>query len=393
MRTYQPATVSNLGLPADSYVYTIVPTSAQDNPRSRSFPTLKSSDHIIAVSSDASIRTLDPETLKVVNAIQNAHSSFDTIKRYATPGTQCTTFMTCGRDGFVRGWDLRTSSKVLEFSSPKGQPLTALDCDAELQAVFAGTEVEGDAPGDTAIYGWDVRMPGSDVKIKYEESHSDTVTELRFLPTMGDTKTLLLSAGLDGMVNIFDTKVAEEDDAIVQAIRSDSALQHSGLIDGDIYTLGTDETLAFHAFSNPNIEAQDPASCSLGDVREQFACEYVVNLYEAGSKPYLAVGNHTEQWLDLIRFKNKASSPSDTRSWKPKSTDESRIRLHGGHGEELVRDVLIPEGAGVVYTCGEDGIVRVWKAEDEDVDMGGTSKVGKKRKAEKSERRGKKSKD
>ena len=54
-----------------------------------------------------------------------------------------------------------------------------------------------------------------------------------------------------------------------------------------------------------------------------------------------------------------------------------------GHGEELVRDVIVPEGAEVIYTCGEDGMVRAWAGggADDDVEMGGTSsKTSKKRK-------------
>jgi hypothetical protein len=211
---------------------------------------------------------------------------------------------------------------------------------------------------------------------------------------VGATNTLLLSAGTDGMVNIFNSAVAEEDDALFQVIKSTSALQHAGLLDGDIYTLGTDETLAFHAFQHSDLDAQDPAPCLLGDVREQFSCEYVVNMYQSGSKPYLVVGNYSEQWLDLIRFKNKATAPTDTRKWKAKSSEDGKIRLQGAHGEELVRDVFVPEGADVVYTCGEDGMVRMWRGkgnDDGDVEMGGTMKSSKKRKAERSERKEKRS--
>jgi hypothetical protein len=337
---------------------------------------------------------LDPETLKSVNVIKNSHTSITALKRYATSGSQCSTFMTSGRDGSVRGWDLRSGSKALEFSSLKNEPLSALDCNAELQAVVAGTELEGNAPGDVSVFGWDVRMPG-DIKMKYEDSHNDTVTELRFLPAVGSSNALLLSAGTDGMVNIFNTTIAEEDDALFQVIRSTSALQHAGLIDGDIYTLGTDETLSFHAFQNPDVNTQDPASCELGDVREQFSCEYVVNMYQAGSKPYLAVGNHSDQWLDLIRFNNKAVNPADARKWRATSSDAKKIRLLGAHREELVRDVFIPESANVVYTCGEDGMVRQWRGPrdgDGDVEMGGTTKAAKKRKGEGSERKDKRSK-
>ena len=393
MKTYKSIAKSKLSLPADSYIYNITTTAAQADTRSQIFPKLSKSDHIIAISSDNSIRAIDAATLKVVNAISDSHSSITSIKRYAKPGQQCTTFMTSGRDGCVRGWDLRSGEKALEFATPKNEPLSALDCNADLQAVVAGTELEGNAPGDVTIFGWDVRSPGQ-LKMKYEESHNDTVTELRFLPAVGSTNTLLLSAGTDGLVNIFDTATVEEDDALYQVVKSTSALQHAGLVDGDIFTLGTDETLSFHAFQNQDLEKQDPAPCELGDVREQFNCEYVVNMYQAGEKPYLAVGNHTEQWLDLVRFKNKATSAAEARKWKPKSTEESRIRLAGGHGEELVRDILLPDDASVVYTCGEDGMVRAWRGEgggDADVEMGGTSS-SKKRKGERSERNEKRSK-
>lgn len=394
MKILAASAESALDLPANSYVYTITSTSAQADTRSQNFPVLSSTDQLIAISSDDSLRSLDPETLRVASTIKSTHTSVTALKRYATPGSQCSTFMTSGRDGIVRGWDLRSGKKALEFTAPSGTMFSAVECDAELQAVVAGTELEGNAPGDVSIFGWDVRSPGQ-MKMRYDESHNDTVTELRFLPAVGNVNTLLLSAGTDGMVNIFNTAVSEEDDALFQVIRSTSALQHAGLVDGDIFTLGTDETLSFHAFQNPDLETQDPAPCQLGDVREQLGCEYVVNMYQAGSKPYLAVGNHTEQWLDLVPFKNKAETSTEARSWKPRSSEDKRIRLAGAHGEELVRDVLLPDGAKVVYTCGEDGAVRLWRAGEDgdgDVEMGGTTKAGKKRKGERNERKEKRSK-
>jgi hypothetical protein len=36
------------------------------------------------------------------------------------------------------------------------------------------------------------------------------------------------------------------------------------------------------------------------------------------------------------------------------------IDLPGAHGEEPVRDVLIDEQAQRIFTCGEDGHVRLW---------------------------------
>jgi WD40 repeat protein len=244
-------------------------------------------------------------------------------------------------------------------------------------AVIAGTELEGNGPGDVNIFGWDARKP-DEVKLTYSESHTDTVTELRFIPHP-QSSALLLSASTDGLINIFDTATAEEDDALFQVINHKSAIQHAGIVDRDIYALGTDETLSFHAFQNPDPEAEEPLPMILGDVRESFGCEYVVNVFHAGTNPFLAVGNHSEEWLDLIGLKNQATTMSDARNWTFNKDNDGHIRLSGAHQGEVIRDVFVTQGVDSVFTCGEDGMVRLWKGEgDTDVEMGGTT-PGKRR--------------
>jgi WD40 repeat protein len=369
MKSYQSTASSDLGLPKDVYIYSFATTAPQDDTRTDFYRALTPSDRLAVISSDDSLRLFDPSTLKLLPSglFPNVNIGLTSVKRFATNGQESNMLMTAGRDGRVRGWDLRTQSKVLEFKTPQDQSLSTLDCNAELNAVVAGMELEGDGPGDVRIFGWDVRKP-SEVKMSYVESHGDTITELRFIPH-AQSSSLLLSASTDGLINIFDTSVAEEDDALFQVVNHRSALHHAGLIGNDIYALGTDETLSFYAFQSPDPDVEEPKPSVLGDVREALDCEYVVSLAHSGTKPLLAIGNHSSQWLDLLPIQSGEESTNGIPSWEFATND--RIRLQGAHGEELIRDIYTSDA--VAFTCGEDGIVRQWRLpSDEDVEMSGT---------------------
>lgn len=372
MKTYQATASSNLGLPADSYIYSFATTSAQEDTRADVYKTLKSSDRLAVISSDDSLRVFDPSTLKLLpdGLYPNTHKGLTSIKRFGPNGQESNVFMTAGRDGQVCGWDLRSRSKALTFQTPKGEPLSMLDCNAELNALVAGKELEGDGPGDVSIFGWDIRNP-KEVTLSYVESHTDTITELRFIPH-AQSSSLLLSASTDGLINIFDTAITEEEDAIFQVINHRSALHHAGIYDSGFYGLGTDETLSLYPIQGEDLEAEEPKPIHLGDVREKLGCEYVVNMVHDGKTPYLSVGNHTSKWLNLVPFSPESISDFASAEWEPGA--QSVIQFKGAHGEELVRDLFVTEGAGVVFTCGEDGMVRQWKGGDEDVEMSGTKR-------------------
>lgn len=47
-------------------------------------------------------------------------------------------------------------------------------------------------------------------------------------------------------------------------------------------------------------------------------------------------------------------------------------KLHGGHGEEIVRHVWLHADVPFMLTCGEDGQVRVWQGISASEDTGGT---------------------
>jgi WD40 repeat protein len=386
MKTFQATASSNLGIAQPNpYIYSFATTSAQADSKTELYTSLSPADRLGAISSDDSLRIFDPSTLKILpdGLIPNVNNSVTTLKRFGANGQPCSIFMTAGRDGRVCGWDLRSNKKAFEFRTPQSQPLSALDGKFELNAVVAGMELEGNGPGDVSIFGWDVRKP-DEVQMTYSESHTDTITELRFIPH-AKSSSLLLSASTDGLINIFDTSILEEEDALYQVINHSSALHHAGLIDGDIYALGTDEKMSIYAFPDPDLETAQAPPFVLGDVRETLGCEYVVNILHDGSKPIITAGNHSEQWLDLINLNNDADQASDRRNWGWRADNDNRTRLTGGHGDELIRDVFMSNGSNVVFTCGEDGMVRQWKGQrDEDVDMGSTKSEKRRHEGDKS---------
>jgi len=345
MRIFQEAGHSNLGLPPDSYIYAFG-TNNNDAPGQVS----------AVISSDDSLRLFDNATLEPLpdGIFQSVNRGVTSLVTHFSSST--TSYLTAGRDGFVRGWDLRARGNVLELATPKGEPLSTLASNSDLHAVVAGMELDSVGPGDVSIFGWDVRFPEK-IKLHYAESHTDTITELQFLPRDGRSTNFLLSGSTDGLVNVYDTSTAEEEDAVFQVINHRSAIHHAGLLGNDIYALGTDETLSFYSQQNPDLETQDPHPVHLGDVREQFGCDYVVNVVQIGPTQLVSAGRHTDDpHVDLIPL---VKAPVPSPGWTPEVNH--RIRLARGHGPEVVRDVRWYADDEVAYTCGEDGVIRVWK--------------------------------
>jgi WD40 repeat protein len=257
----------------------------------------------------------------------------------------------------------------MKFEVPGGakSPISALACQGVSTYFAAGTELEGDGPGDVKIFVYD-RRQSKEVLRTYTESHTDTITELRFLPWPDVLGKVLLSGSTDGLVNIFDIDEAEEDDAVMQVINVHSAIHHTGMIGDELYALGTDEKLSFHARHPPTVIHREAGPVLLGDIREPFSCEYAVKLWN-DSTPLLGVGNHSEHPdLKLVPLVRKPREELRSPNWMPDL--ENSIHLTGGHGEEIIRDFYVDSESKTIFTCGEDGAIKQWRDNDiEDVEM------------------------
>lgn len=114
--------------------------------------------------------------------------------------------------------------------------------------------------------------------------------QLQFHPTRNN---ILLSGSTDGLVNIYDTTITDEDDALVQVINHGS-VHHAGFLnDRAIFALSHDEVFSIHPATDPDDEqSQDPNPVQFGDLRQPLDCEYIAQLcLGAQGLPHIAAGN------------------------------------------------------------------------------------------------------
>lgn len=372
---------TDTGISPNPYIYRIISTA----PRQEVI-TYSPTDQLAFITSSDSLH-FTTASLTPDGHVQRVHESVTCLER--ANDAPSNVVATAGRDGFIRFWDKRTKAKVLDIQSPH-KLISSIVCDAPNNFIAAGIENPEDGPQSSPVYIWDQRSPAAPIR-SYVESHTDTVTSLQLHPAH---PTLLLSSSTDGLINIFDTSIADEDDALYQVINHRSAIAHAGFMypSTDIYALGTDETASFYALQSQKEEEEEPSPKVWGDIREGLGCEYLVDMHWMGRQPYVAAGKHSEQKLDLIPITKGNNGPLDY------SFDiQGRIQMPEAHGEEIVRDLFTDTHARTTYTCGEDGSIRAWKSSaDEVMDVDQEAEPTKKEKKDKDrkdKRRDKKEKE
>ncbi|KAK9474162.1 WD40-repeat-containing domain protein [Dipodascopsis tothii] len=313
---------------------------------------------LVAALSDCSIRVINAElSLASTTAVAKAHANQLAGLRVLSEST-----VVSAGDSTVKVWDLRSAGKAVQtMESDRGMNILSLD--AAGTAVAAGTEL---ASADAHVYVWDTRTGKRTAQ--YVDSHSDDVTAVAFAPPH---PKLLLSGATDGLVNVFDTTVADEDDAVHQSINHGASIHSTGFLSPTrIYALSHMETLAVYELASADEDAAEPPPNDLGDVRAAWDCEYVVDIYDG----YAAVGSNSDGRLSLFPFVDE------------RPLLDQRVTLAGGHGEEIARSVYLDRQNARVFTAGEDGAVRLWAPDSyTDADEWKES-AGKKKKSKKDKR-------
>ncbi|KAL2059996.1 hypothetical protein VTL71DRAFT_9818 [Oculimacula yallundae] len=322
--------------PAGTYVYDVVPVAAG----------------LAAISSDDSLRLLDPLALNAgpVNEIKNVNKDVTCLKAVSV-GSEGDAVVVCtaGRDGRVVLWDPRSGSKAGEVRSEGNAPILSLACSSPY-GLAAGTELTNH---QASVLVWDMRDLTAPV-VQYIESHSDDVTELQFHPTRPQ---ILLSGSTDGLVNIFNTTITDEEDALHQTINHGASISHANFLsEVDIFAVSHDEKFStYQLVTNPEEGVEEPLPLHHGDVRELLGGEYVANVVRRpDGGAVIGVGTHSRESFDLIQLRN---NPPWTFS------PDSKVTLPGAHGSEIVRSFCFLDSHQTVLTCGEDGQIKAWRGD------------------------------
>lgn len=192
------------------------------------------------------------------------------------------------------------------------------------------------------------------MQIRWQSSENgDDITALQYHPSHDNR---LLSGGDDGLVSIFDTNIQDEMDSMIQAFDHGPIHKAGFLCDTRIYALSADQQFCIRPVESSEADGHDivPA-LSFGDLRPIAQCDYVIDVLENIPQPYVVAGSHlgSEPHVELIPL---IANP-------PFSLDNGNaIRLQGAHGEEIVRSVYLDRSIETVFTAGEDGCVRAFRA-------------------------------
>lgn len=175
-----------------------------------------------------------------------------------------------------------------------------------------------------------------------------------------------MSGSTDGLVNLYDTRILDEEDALHQTINHGASIHCAGFLnDTEIFALSHDEKFSLHEMvTNPEAGVEEPVPIQFGDLREGLKCEYVVDVVSRpDGSAVIGTGSHrydTHIWIiqvlsPALLTSKKCPSPSlyscsltinskesfeliQFTSGPPwRFVADTNVALAGAHGEEIVR--------------------------------------------------------
>ncbi|KAH6853900.1 WD40-repeat-containing domain protein [Chaetomium sp. MPI-CAGE-AT-0009] len=300
--------------------------------------------------SDQTLSLFDPLRLSQgpTKAIRTDHGNLTAAKVYsAGDSIICTT----GENGTISVWDLRLDPSGARAMQIGGNlpGLLSLACSETTNTVAAGTEL---ANHQASIVIWDLRSPAAP-RTQYNEGHSDDITELAFNP---HTPTHLLSGSTDGLLNLTNTLVADEDEA-VQATFNHGSVHRAGFLGAggtEVFAASHDEKFAVYDTADET-PLRGAATLDLGDVRALLGCQYLADVVgkTGGIGAVVGVGAQDQEMFQLIHLAKGAGGWGLDR--------DTVVGLPGAHGSELVRSFCFYDEQQLVFTAGEDGCVKAWR--------------------------------
>ena len=99
---------------------------------------------------------------------------------------------------------------------------------------------------------------------------------------------------MDGLVNIYNTTIVDEDDALIRVVNHGSSISHAGFLsDKEIFALSHDESFTVQPLDEPEEESTDHPGLAFGDLRPVLSCDYVVDIIlSRQNEAVIGVGPH-----------------------------------------------------------------------------------------------------
>lgn len=116
-------------------------------------------------------------------------------------------------------WDLRSGECTKELKDSTLKPLSCMDVSCNDRVFCGGTEL---VDGDAYLLFWDIRS--RKLLGGYWESHTDDITSVAFHPSECDT---IASSSTDGLVNLFDLREPNEEEALQTSLNTESSVARS----------------------------------------------------------------------------------------------------------------------------------------------------------------------
>ncbi|XP_013106446.2 WD repeat-containing protein 89 [Stomoxys calcitrans] len=259
------------------------------------------------------------------------------------------------KDGLVRLFDLRTQKEQARFERDTGKGeqapkfISSFDRNCNSRLLCTGTE---EVCSNVYLVFYDLRERRH--MGDYFDCHQGDVTSLRFHPQNPDT---LASASTDGLINTFDLKEANEDDALQITINTESSVHkinwHRNVYDKDILSCIT-HTNDFKIYESEEGDSIDEFDRDKITEAIKRTTEANCNLIDAHS---LSDGN-----LFLLTGSN-LNKGEIMRSVKYESKKLLPYANFDGN-KQIVRESVFDSKSNVLLTAGEGSIVTLWTAQD-----------------------------
>lgn len=130
----------------------------------------------------------------------------------------------------------------------------------------------------------------------YSDLHSDDITTLTYHPS---NPSILLSGSTDGLVNISDTSIADEDEVVSRTLNLNASVHRAGFLGPtQVYALSHDERFA--VYDVQEVEGKADAVRDFGDMRAAIGCRYVADVVAKVDGSGAIVGAGAQEYVPSI---------------------------------------------------------------------------------------------